>query len=409
MSNLDKILVSCQCAPNIALIKYWGKSNEELILPLNGSISVSLDRSVLCANTSLLLLKNNSSNKNKIKIWLNKSKQEFDDDLSVTPDKNEIINQKRFLTMLNKVRSNCSVNDAYKYDLVICSANNFPTACGLASSASGFACLAHCLSTAFDYNGNTSELARLGSGSACRSCFGGFVKWSSSIDSSLSVASPLFSATHWPELNILVLVLEDGRKDVSSTNGMRDTVRTSELLKERVRLVEEKRLSEMEEAIRRKDFEEMAKLTMVDSNCFHACCMDTYPPLFYLNDKSKGVIKLVNDFNKQKGGVRAAYSFDAGPNAFLFTLDESLNDLVDLIYRVYFGKQMSREEFQNSKLVCNREQRFSLKSGNIEAGVEIEQHESIVKYVLHSKVGSEPLIAKNDWSSSLLDDRGEPK
>ena len=190
---------------------------------------------------------------------------------------------------------------------------------------------------------------------------------------------------------------------------MRDTVRTSELLKERVRLVEETRLSEMEEAIRRRDFAGMAKLTMVDSNCFHACCMDTYPPLFYLNDKSKGVIKLVNDFNKQQGGVRAAYSFDAGPNAFLFTLDESLNDLVDLVYRVYFGKRMSREEFQSSKLVCNGEQKFSLNSGNIEAGVEIEQHEAIVKYILHSKVGSEPLIAKNDWSSSLLDDQGEPK
>ena len=178
MPNLDRILVSC------SLIKYWGKSNEALILPLNSSISVTLDRHVLSAKTSLLLLKNNNNTKTKIKIWLNNNLQEFDDEASPKSDQNEIINKTRFLSMLNKMRSNCSLNDAHKYEI------------GLASSASGFACLAHCLSTAFEYNGNTSELARLGSRSACRSCFGGFVKWSSSDNPSLSIANALFPVDH---------------------------------------------------------------------------------------------------------------------------------------------------------------------------------------------------------------------
>ena len=249
-SNSDRIIVTCECAPNIALIKYWGKSNEELILPLNGSISITLDRHVLSTKTSVMLTKSCQTN-SKITIWLNKKKQEFSDNDSNEPSssKNEIINKKRFFNMLNKVRANCSLENASLYDIRICTANNFPTACGLASSASGFACLALALSHSFKYKGDVSELARLGSGSACRSCFGGFVKWSSGKNSAESIATTLFSSDHWPNLNILALVLEDGRKDVSSTHGMRETVLTSELLKQRVHLVETKRLHEMEEVI----------------------------------------------------------------------------------------------------------------------------------------------------------------
>jgi hypothetical protein len=84
--------------------------------------------------------------------------------------------------------------------------------------------------------------------------------------------------------------------------------------------------------IKDKNFNEMGKLAMRDSNCFHAVCMDTYPPLFYLNDKSKEIIRLVNAYNKfeqlDKDDLKIFYSFDAGPNAFLFILDKHFNEFV---------------------------------------------------------------------------------
>lgn len=132
----------------------------------------------------------------------------------------------------------------------------------MASSASGYASLSHCLSHAFNYQGDTSELARMGSGSACRSCFGGFVQWSKGTNSSDSIAKSLFTSTHWPEINVLALVLEDARKKVTSTDGMKESVQTSELLPYRVKLVEEERLSQMRDVLAKKDFDSLAKLIM---------------------------------------------------------------------------------------------------------------------------------------------------
>lgn len=83
----------------------------------------------------------------------------------------------------------------------------------------------------------------------------------------------------------------------------------------------------MERAIISKDFATFAHLTMQDSNSFHAVCMDTYPPIFYLNDTSKQVIAWVHKFNQAAGRLVLAYTFDAGPNAVLYFLDQDY-DLV---------------------------------------------------------------------------------
>ena len=64
------------------------------------------------------------------------------------------------------------------------------------------------------------------------------------------------------------------------------------------------------------------KITMQDSNQFHATCLDTYPPIFYMNDISKAIIRLVHVLNDHCGRVVAAYTFDAGPNAVIYTLAE---------------------------------------------------------------------------------------
>lgn len=120
----------------------------------------------------------------------------------------------------------------------------------------------------------------------------------------------------------MVLVVSDKEKDTSSTSGMETSRLTSLLLQHRASHIVQQRLDEIEQAYLNKDFETFGRITMQDSNQFHAVCLDTYPPIFYMNDVSKSIIKLVHAFNEQMGKVVAAYTFDAGPNAVIYTLDE---------------------------------------------------------------------------------------
>ena len=73
---------------------------------------------------------------------------------------------------------------------------------------------------------------------------------------------------------------------------------------------------------------------MADSNQFHATCLDTYPPIFYLNDTSRRIIQLVHEYNRVAGEVRVAYTFDAGPNAVLYVLAKYQAEVEALLYRL---------------------------------------------------------------------------
>lgn len=95
----EPIQVTCECAPNIALIKYWGKADQNLILPLNGSLSITLDTNVLSSKTTVVLLKESEvkeADSKRVQIWFNDLKQEFNetDGSSGTKEK-ELISKKR--------------------------------------------------------------------------------------------------------------------------------------------------------------------------------------------------------------------------------------------------------------------------------------------------------------------------
>ena len=154
-----------------------------------------------------------------------------------------------------------------------------------------------------DANGSElSALARRGSGSACRSLFGGFVRWYHSDDP--CVARPLARWDHWPELRCLVAVASGRTKTVGSTEGMRRSADTSLFLEHRVRRIVPQRADEMQKAIVDRNFASFAELTMKDSNQFHAVCLDTYPPLFYLNDTSRSIIQLVHRYNEIRKEIK---------------------------------------------------------------------------------------------------------
>ena len=123
-------------------------------------------------------------------------------------------------------------------------------------------------------------------------------------------------------MRALILVASADKKGVSSTSGMQQTVQTSELFKTRTQTVVPRAMEEMERAIKERDFERFAKVTMRESNSFHATCLDTSPPIFYLNDVSRAAIRAVELINGMAGRAVLAYTFDAGPNAVFYYLEK---------------------------------------------------------------------------------------
>nr|XP_010907122.1 diphosphomevalonate decarboxylase MVD2, peroxisomal [Elaeis guineensis] len=327
------LMATARAPTNIAVIKYWGKRDEALILPINDSISVTLDPDHLSATTTVAV----SPSFKQDRMWLN--------------GKEISLSGGRYQNCLREIRKRAGdvedekkgirikKEDWEKMHLHIASYNNFPTAAGLASSAAGFACLVFTLAKLMNVkeeHGDLSAIARQGSGSACRSMYGGFVKWTmgNDADGSDSIAVQLASNTHWDDLVIIIAVVSSKQKETSSTTGMRESVETSPLLEYRAKTVVPNRVLQMEEAIKSHDFASLARLTCADSNQFHAVCLDTSPPIFYMNDTSHRIISLVERWNRSEGSLQVAYTFDAGPNAVLIAPNRKVAGL--LLQRLLF-------------------------------------------------------------------------
>ncbi len=140
-------------------------------------------------------------------------------------------------------------------------------------------------------------------------------------------------------MRALILVASAAKKDVSSTAGMQTTVKTSTLFPTRANDVVPKRMADMEAAIKERDFETFARVTMRESNSFHATCLDTDPPIFYLNDVSRVAIRVVEGINVAAGETIAAYTFDAGPNAVIYYLADNRDKVVGTFKAVLGHKE----------------------------------------------------------------------
>lgn len=267
----------------------------------------------------------------------------------------------------------------------IVSENNFPTAAGLASSAAGYACLVYTLAHLYKVQDqDISSVARMGSGSACRSIDGGFVQWKMGhlASGEDSVAKQIAPETHWPEMRILILVVSDQKKSTSSTGGMSQSVKTSDLLKYRVTECVPKRTEAMINAIKEKDFPAFGKLTMQDSNQFHAVCLDTYPPCKYMNDISHSISAFVHNFNNFKEEVQLAYTFDAGPNACLYLLEEHVDQVISLINHVMPNDSISTVEYIRGIPI---DLTYELSKTEIDRFQVIGKN--LLKYIIFTKVG----------------------
>ena len=171
------------------------------------------------------------------------------------------------------------------------SQNFVPTAAGLASSASGLACCNVALGLNLSAK-DLSRLARRGSGSACRSIFGGFAQWNKGHSDETSFAENI-PANNWEnELAMLFILINDGEKDVSSRDGMKRTVETSSFYQGWLDNVE-KDLSQVHEAIKTKDFPRLGEIIEANGLRMHGTTLGAVPPFTYWSPGSLQAMALV--------------------------------------------------------------------------------------------------------------------
>lgn len=272
--------------PNIALIKYWGKRDLPLNLPAVPSLSLTLGP--WCSRTTV--------------TW-GVERDEVHLDGRPASDKAA----RRVLAFLARV-------DPDRPRVRVHSANDFPTAAGLASSASGFAALALAADRAAGHGRSLealSVLARQGSGSACRSLWGGFVVWQlgERADGTDSHGLPLAPEDHW-DLSMVVAVVHAGPKAVGSTEGMERSRLTSPLYPGWVErgpgLV-----AEATAAVERRDLQALGELMEQSTFEMHAAMQTARPPLLYWQAGTVAALHTVFDLRAR--GIGAWATMDAGP------------------------------------------------------------------------------------------------
>lgn len=303
---------------NIALIKYWGKKDENLIIPYNDSISLTLEEFYTITKAEVI-------EADKDEFYLNGDLQEG-------------IEYDKFKAFVDLFREKSEKEIKVKVE----SKNYFPTAAGLASSASGYAALAGALDQIFDLNLSKKEIsimARKGSGSASRSVFGGLVQWHRGNSDQTSFAEKIEDPT-W-DIGMLAIIVNDKKKKILSRAGMKQTVETCPYYKTWVESTH-KDIDQMRDAINRKDFEAIGKLAEFSALKMHATMMATDPSIIYMEGLSIEIINRVKQMRAE--GIKAYFTMDAGPNVKIITqekyvdkIKESLSDIVERDRMIYSG------------------------------------------------------------------------
>ena len=225
---------------------------------------------------------------------------------------------------------------------------------------------------------------------------GGYVAWDAGTasDGSDSCARVVAAREHWPDMRALILVVSAAKKGVSSTSGMQATVATSALFRTRAEVVVPHAMAAMQLAIQEQDFASFAKVTMKESNSFHATCLDTDPPIFYLNDVSRAAIAMVEALNEKAGHAVAAYTFDAGPNAVVYYLQQNEETVLGS-FKAVLGE---KEGFVKRDGPAIKETLFDVAKANV-----AETLKAGVSRVILTSIGDGPVSVEHH----LVDKKGE--
>ncbi len=320
--NIKDITVTASCPSNIALIKYWGKYAGQI--PANPSISYTLNH---CrTNTELEFLAGEGFS---VQTFLaGKEELKFAEKIekyfrSIEPYLPWILNGK----------------------YIIRTENTFPHSSGIASSASGFGAVAKCLMEVddafFGENGTefkvkkASFLARLGSGSACRSLYDGLVVWGKTPE--VDGSSDLFAVRYpdsevdpvFKDFNDWVLLIHEGEKSVSSTVG-HGLMNTNPYAERRFQEAHEN-FTLLKEILRNGDMEGFIKLVEHEALTLHAMMMMSEPAFILMKTGTLAVINKIWEFRKSTG-LQLFFTLDAGANVhLLFPSDGTESQIKDFI------------------------------------------------------------------------------
>ena len=305
--NISSQMVSASCPSNIALIKYWGKYERQI--PANPSISYTLNNCK--TNTSMEFV---ADEKFSVQTFLSGNEE------------------KKFAEKIAKYFR--SIEEFLPWILkgkyVIKTENTFPHSSGIASSASGFGAIAKCLMELDQqFSGlqdsdfklrKASFLARLGSGSACRSLYDGLVVWGATKE--VEDSSDLYALQYpndqiheiFKHFNDWVLLIHEGEKSVSSTVG-HSLMNTNPYAERRFQEAHEN-FAVLKEILKTGDMQNFIKLVEHEALTLHAMMMMSEPAFILMKTGTLAVINKIWDYRKETG-LPLFFTLDAGANVHL--------------------------------------------------------------------------------------------
>ncbi|WP_419870312.1 diphosphomevalonate decarboxylase [Chryseobacterium sp. CT-SW4] len=316
--------VSESCPSNIALIKYWGKYENQI--PANPSISYTLNHCK--TNTSMEFIADETFS---VQTFLSGNEEV------------------KFAEKIEKYFKNIEPYLPWilKGKYIIRTENTFPHSSGIASSASGFGAIAKCLMKLDEiFTGEITEehslkkasfLARLGSGSACRSLYNGLVVWGTSDE--VAGSSDLYAVKYpdseiheiFRDFNDWVLLIHEGQKSVSSTVG-HGLMKTNPYAERRFQEARENFVP-MKEILKSGDLHQFIKLVEHEALTLHAMMMMSDPAFILMKTGTLEVINKIWDFRKETG-LPLFFTLDAGANVhLLFPSDNSKEKITTFIER----------------------------------------------------------------------------
>lgn len=303
---------------NIAFIKYWGRSlyhDPSLNIPSNDSVSMT--KYGLTKDTHLQTITT---------IGFSDS---YEEDIAILDG--EVIKgrgMERILNAVNPLRKKAGV----KYNFKMMSENDFPTQAGLASSAAGFAALAIAAVDALELSLSKEEIstyARLGSGSAARSVYGGFVYWKKGNSHENSYAEQICGPNEF-NINAVIAIIHEGKKDVTSDIG-HESAKTSIFNEARIRKSQEQ-AEEIRKAILDNDFSKVGEITEKNCMYMHTVMMTSEPSLFYWHPDTLRTIKTIQQ--KRKEGLESYFTIDAGPNVHILCRPEKRDEVEKMLEEI---------------------------------------------------------------------------
>jgi diphosphomevalonate decarboxylase len=314
--NNDTTTIGWRAPSNIALVKYWGKRDRQL--PENGSLSLTLDKTT---TTTFLTYRGKSTPEESVRMEYHfHGERNLKFELKVATLLNGLLSEMPFLT---------------GYELLFQSENNFPHSTGIASSASSMAALALCLVSMEEqlsgkkmdgelFFRRSSMIARLGSGSASRSIFGGIVTWGkipSVIHSSDEYATPfpLQADSKLSQARDIVLIVSTKEKAIPSSSG--HDLMVVHPYREGRKLQANTNLEKITAAINTNDIQAIASVTENEALSLHALLISSQPGEILLEPNTLLIIKAIRQFRVQSG-IDLFFTIDAGPNVHLIYFED---------------------------------------------------------------------------------------